>query len=94
MTFFLPMDPIQLTIIAVTIVLTTLIVILGVQVFFILKEFKKSIQKVNKMLDDAGKVTGAVGEGFGSMSGFIKGIQAGLSVITALRKKGEDEHER
>ena len=84
------MDPIQLTIIAVTITLTILLVILGIQVFYILKEIRLSFQKANKMLDDAGAVTGTVSEGITSMSGFINGIKSGISLITSLKKKTED----
>lgn len=87
------MDPIQLTIIAVTITLTILLVILGIQVFYILKEIRTSIQKANKMLDDAGKVTGTVSEGVSSMSGFINGIKSGISLVTSFVHKG-DKHEQ
>lgn len=83
------MDPIQLTIIGVSITLTILLVVLGVQVFYILKEIRFSVQKTNKMLDDAGKVSGTVSEGVTSMSGFMNGIRQGLQMITALQKKGE-----
>ena len=86
------MDPIQLTIIAVTITLTVLLVVLGIQVYYILKEIRASIQKTNKMLDDAGEVTGTVSEGITSMSGFLNGIRSGISLITSLKHK-EDKHE-
>jgi hypothetical protein len=85
------MDPIQLTIIGVSITLTLLLVILGIQVFLILKEIRQSLQKTNKMLDDAGKVTETVSDGVTSMTGFMNGIRTGLSMITSL-KKGE-QHE-
>lgn len=86
------MDPIQLTIIVVTITLTVLLVVLGIQVFYILKEIRGSIQKTNKMLDDAGEVTGTVSEGITSMSGFLNGIRSGISLITSLKHK-EEKHE-
>lgn len=85
------MDPIQLTIIGVSITLTILLVVLGIQVFYILKEIRFSVQKTNKMLDDAGKVSGTVSEGVTSMSGFMNGIKSGLQMITALQKKGEEK---
>ena len=85
------MDPIQLTIIAVTITLTVLLVVLGIQVYYILKEIRASIQKTNKMLDDAGEVTGTVSEGITSMSGFLNGIRSGISLITSLRHKDKEE---
>ncbi len=86
------MDPIQLTIIGVSLTLTVLVVVLGIQVYLILKEIRSSIQKANKMLDDAGIVTGTVSEGVTSMSGFINGIRSGISLITSLKHKG-DLHE-
>lgn len=86
------MDPIQLTIIGVSLTLTVLVVVLGIQVYLILKEIRSSIQKANKMLDDAGIVTGTVSEGVTSMSGFINGIRSGISLITSLKHKG-DPHE-
>jgi hypothetical protein len=85
------MDPIQLTIIGVSVTLTILLVVLGIQVFYILKEIRFSVQKTNKMLDDAGKVSGTVSEGVTSMSGFMNGIRSGLQMITALQKKGEEK---
>ncbi len=87
------MDPIQLTIIGVSITLTLLLVILGIQVYLILSEIRSSLQKTNKMLDDAGKVTGTVSEGVTSMSGFMNGIKTGLSMVTSFQKQG-DKHER
>jgi hypothetical protein len=53
---------------------------------------RHSIQKVNKMLDDAGKVTGTVGDSMVNMAGFINGLKAGLTAISSLRGKGE-QHE-
>ena len=82
------MDPIQLTIIGVSVTLTILLVILGIQVMLILKEIRSSLQKGNKMLDDVGKVTETVTEGVKSMSGFINGVRTGLSMVSSL-KKGE-----
>lgn len=85
------MDPVQLTIIAVSLILTALFVFLGVQVWLILKEMRASLQKVNKMLDDATKVTGTVSEGFTSVAGLVSGLKAGLSLFSSLRGKRQEE---
>lgn len=85
------MEPVQIVIIAISILLTSLFLALGVQVWFILKEMRGSIQRMNKMLDDAGKVTGAVGEGVSNMSGLMNGLKAGLQIATSLRSKKGDE---
>ena len=84
------MDIVQLTIVIISFTLTALIVFLGIQVWHIFKEVRFSIYKMNKMLDDMGKVTGAVGEGFTGMAGVVSGLKAGLSVFQAFRKKGDD----
>ena len=95
------MDPTQVVIVFVSVTLTTIIAILSIQVWNILKEFRTSIQKmngildestisvqkVNKMLDDAGKVSGTVSDGVVQASGFINGIKTGISVLTALTGK-------
>jgi hypothetical protein len=83
------MDPIVLTIIGISITLTILLVIIGIQISLILKEVRLSLQKTNKMLDDAGKVTGTVSEGVENMSGFMNGIRTGMSMISSLKHKGE-----
>ncbi len=85
------MDPIQLTIVGVSITLTILLVILGIQVYLILKEIRTSLQKTNKMLDDAGKISATVTEGVTSMTGFMNGIRTGLAMITKFQKKGDHD---
>lgn len=85
------MDPIQIVIIVVTLALTILFIVLGIQVWYIFKEVRSSIQKMNKMLDDMGKVTGTVGEGVSHLGGIVSGLKAGLSVFSSLRKRGDDE---
>ena len=87
------MDPVQLTIIIISFILTLLLVLLGVQVWYILKEIRTSIVKTNTMLDDAKKVTGTVGESVSSMSGVVSGIKAALSVFKSFRKKNPGEEE-
>jgi len=98
------MDPIQIVIVFVSVTLTTIIAILSIQVWNILKEFRitiqkmngildestGSVQKVNKMLDDAGKVSGTVSDGVVQASGFISGIKTGLSALQAIVGKRKE----
>ena len=87
------MDPVQITIIVISFILTLLLVLLGVQVWYILKEIRTAIVKSNTMLDDAKKVTGTVGDSVASLSGVVSGIKAALSVFKTFRNKTEDEGE-
>jgi len=83
------MDPIQITIIVISFVLTTLIVALSIQTWHILGEFRQSISKVNKMLDDGGKVTGVISESATGVAGFLSGIKTGMNVLSLFKKKEE-----
>lgn len=87
------MDAVQITIIVISLILTGLMVALGVQVWYILKEVRISIQKMNKMLEDGGKMTGAVSEGVAGMSGLVSGIKTGLSFFSKFRSKEGGHHE-
>lgn len=51
----------QIILVGVIVVLTVVLVILGIQIFFILKESKQTLQKVNKILDGASGVVGSAG---------------------------------
>ncbi|MEK7533002.1 MAG: hypothetical protein AAB542_01065 [Patescibacteria group bacterium] len=84
------MDPVQLTIIVISFILTLLLVLLGVQVWYIFKEIRTSIIKMNTMLDDAKKVTGTVGDSVAGMSGIVSGIKTALSVFKTFRKKPDE----
>lgn len=88
------MDPVQLTIIIISFILTLLLVLLGVQVWYIFKEIRTSIIKMNTMLDDAKKVTGTVGDSVSSLSGVVSGVKAALSVFKSFRKKNDEEGEQ
>lgn len=85
------MDPVQITIIIISFILTLLLVVLGIQVWYILKEIRISIMKVNSMLDDAKKVTLTVGDSVSGMAGVASGIRAALSVFKVFRKPVEKE---
>lgn len=87
------MDPVQLTIISISFILTMLLVVLGVQVWLILKEVRTSLTKTNGMLDDAKKVTSTIGDSVAGMAGVASGIKAALSVFKTFKKKEEVDHE-
>lgn len=70
----------QILLIVVVVVLSTILSIIGVQVFLILKEVQRSIQKVNKMLDDVSTISESIVKPIASLSNSI----TGLSGITGL----------
>ena len=85
------MDPVQLTIIIISFALAILFVILGIQVWYILKEMRTSLIKVNKMLDDAGRISGTVSQSFTGLAGLVSGLKTGLTFFSGLRNKDRKE---
>ena len=89
------LDSAQGLLIIVVTILTILLVVIGIQVVNILREIKKSLEKVNKMLDDAGVITGSVAETVSGLSSFLEGVKGGFKVIEVLldflKKKGKNQ---
>lgn len=81
------MDTTQVLLIIVVTVLTILLAVIGIQVVFILQEIRKSLQKFNVMIDDAGKITGGISKSLSGMSGIMEGLKTGLSVVNFFGKK-------
>lgn len=81
------MDPAQTALFLVIIVLTLLLLVLGIQVFFILKELRHTIAKTNKVLDDAGEITESVSAPLSSISALTMGLKTGASLAGIFKKK-------
>lgn len=77
-------DPAQTALFLIIIVLTFLLIVLGVQVFFILKELRKTIDKLNKVLDDTGTITESVAKPVSSLSSIAMGLKAGAKIAKIL----------
>lgn len=84
-------DSAQLLLVAVVTALTTLLVIVGIQVVYILRELRQTVAKVNKILDDAGVVSESVAKPIAGISGFLTGIKSGVNLIKLLEEKKEEE---
>ena len=90
-------DPVQLVLLLVILVLTILLVILGVQVFFILKELRQTISKTNKVLDNADSITENIDAPLSALSSLALGVKASSLITiakfvkTLLGKSREEE---
>lgn len=79
----------QIILLLVIVVLAFLLIILGFQVFLILKEFRQSITKANKVLDDAGIITESISKPVSAIStitSLATGAKTGAQIINFLRK--------
>lgn len=87
-------DPAQIALFLVIIVLALLLVVLGVQVFFILKELKQTVFKFNKVLDDTGAITESVSKPISSLSTLAMGLKTGARFANLVKgKKGFSKKE-
>ena len=78
-------DPVQAVLLFVIVLLTVLLMILGVQVFFILKNFRKTVDHLNNVLENTESITESVSQPASMVSDFITNTKS-LSVIARLLK--------
>lgn len=84
----------QIVIVLAVIIITTLLVVTGIQVFHILKEFLQTVKKVNKILDDTEIISSSVAKPIQGVSGFLMGLKSGMDVIKCLVDKGDKGERR
>lgn len=87
-------EPVQILLFAVVIILTILMVIIGWQIFQILSEIKKMLVKTNQIVDKAGSFAENIGKSFQNLSGFSEGVKAVLGVFKLFKKGDKENGER
>lgn len=84
-------DPAQLVLFLVILIPTVLLVVLGIQVFLILRELRKTIDKVNKVLDDTSVITESVSKPISSLSTLAMGLKTGATIAKIFQGKKRDK---
>lgn len=91
------METAQLLLVIIVCLLGLLLILLGIQVFFILKEFQRSVKKINKILDDAGIISESFAKPISSLSsslGTLSGLIGALGLFLGkIKKDHQDEEE-
>lgn len=77
-------DTAEVVLIFVLVILTGLLIVLGIQVFLILRELRKTVDKANKVLDDTGSITQSVSVPLANLSTVGTSFKIG-SVMTVLK---------
>lgn len=85
-------DTVQVVLLIVIILLTALLIAVGVQVFFILKELRKTVKKANKILENTETITSSVSEPMSFVTGLLFSAKS-LDIIKKIlgSKKKKDE---
>jgi hypothetical protein len=88
------MEPTQILLVIVVLVLTTVLTIVGVEVVFILKEFRTSIKKCNKILDDTGVISESIARPISDLSDLASGLKTITGFLqTFLHERTLDKRE-
>jgi len=88
------MDTAQILLLTVVGILTLLLVVLGIQVFFILREVRRALSSANKVLGDAETISSSISKPVVSLTTILSGAKLGsmlLSLIKDKKKHGKDE---
>ncbi|KKQ89991.1 hypothetical protein A2W45_02890 [Candidatus Curtissbacteria bacterium RIFCSPHIGHO2_12_41_11] len=86
----LPVDTTQIILLAVIIVLTIFLVVIGFQVFFVLKDLRKTLFRLNRLFDNADDLVGQVKKPIESAGNIFTAMTAGVG-IAHLLKRGSKE---
>lgn len=81
------MDTTQLLLNAVLTVSTLLLVIVGIQLIFVLKEIRLTLKKIGGIIDTFEKVAGSVEHGFSEVLGFLAGVKTLFKIIDIFHSK-------
>lgn len=85
------LDATQTLLVAVITTLTILLTIIGVQVVQILKELKKTLEKVNHILDESGKIVTSISQPIEGASDFVTGFKKGANILNLLSRLFKDK---
>jgi hypothetical protein len=88
-------DSVQIVLFVVISVLTILLVVLGIQVYFILKEIRKTIGHANNVLSHANLITESISKPLSSLASLSTGFKASsvvsvAKIIKSLLAKDEE----
>jgi len=87
-------DPIEIVLAFTILILSVLLFVVGIYIIKILKEFRISMQKINKILDDSGRITQAVADPLEQASDLIMGFKKGINLFNTIAgffKRREDD---
>lgn len=83
-------DIVQIVLLSVIVLLAVLFVILGIQVFFILRDLRITVQKTNKILVEVDQLAENVSEPISFISGLLFSSKT-LAIIGKFFKRGKKE---
>ncbi len=83
------MDTTQLLLTIVLSLSTCLLIIIGVQLIFVLRELKKTLHSVNRIVEGFDSLGAGLDHGLSEVAGFMNGFKALLKIVDVVHKKHE-----
>ncbi len=84
-------DPVQAVLLFVIALLTILLIVLGVQIFLILKDLRGTVRRTNRVLDHVDSLTENISEPITLLSGIFSSSSLLSSVVKLLGKYSEKD---
>ncbi len=81
------MDTTQLLLTVVLTISTILLVVVGIQLFFVLRELRIALRKINGIVESFEKVGGSVEHSFNEFLGFFSGIKTMFKIVDIIHNK-------
>lgn len=78
-------DTVQAVLLFVIVLLTILFIVLGVQVFYLLKDFRETVKRTNRILDDVEIISDGVKTTVVSVSDAVSGVTSMTTVAKILQ---------
>lgn len=88
------MDFTQIVLLAVIIVLAIALVFLGIQVYFVLKDLRKTLFRMNRLFDDANELVAEVKKPIEKAGSFFTAVTTGANIINLLKKGRNERREK
>lgn len=85
------MDTTQLLLISILTISTIFTVIIGIQLFFVLIELRKTLTTVNKAIRGLESIGLGVEHGFSEIVGFFQGLKTIFKAVDIFAHKKDDE---
>lgn len=81
------MDFLQVALIFLIALLSILLTVLGIQVFFILKDLKKSLEKFDHLMDSTQVIEDNVAKPVAAVAEVAQAVETGARVVNAITSK-------
>lgn len=81
------MDTTQILLTIVLTITTILLIVIGLQLIFILKDFRRILKRINNIIDQTEKIGTSFEQGFSELTGFLSGMKLIFRFINSLKTK-------